>query len=86
MMYDAFFNKWMMFDDHWHPAQRSSCNKHNEADKSESNTKIKQHEWNMRLTGMRIPQHSRKYHLEEIQPVTKNQQHAHERHGSPIAL
>ena len=85
-MYNTFFEKRMMLCNQRVFTQRPGSDEHDQSYKPKAHTKIIQHKWHVRLSGRWIFHCCWKNHLEKIQPVTKQDQYTHERHGRIITL
>src|SRR5687767_1883153 len=80
MMNNTFFNERMVPGNQWITVQLSTHYKQNDADKSKSNAKVKQVQFHV------IFLRARKYHLIEIQPMTKNDDQRHDCNGGIISF
>ena len=79
-MYNTFFDERMVFGNHRRFCQGLSYRKHYQSYKTGSHTKIKQ----VQLYLFR--EHAGKYHLIEIEPVTKNDQNCHKRNRGIVSF
>ena len=81
-MYNTFFYKRMVFGQQRELAQHPGGLPHDQPDKAQCDTKIKEvHRYMVRgdmLAG--------EYHLEKVQPVTEDQKYGHKSYRAPIAF